>query len=440
MITSLLIRPVRHHAVRIPPTEVIALRNRVQQVALQTRYHGSSHGDTRVLFVGTFPPRECGIATFTDDVRDAYDACQGFPSDVIAVSDEGMEYQYASCVIGEINRNVRSTYVEAARIANAHDCDIVNVQHEYGLYGGHYGAMLVEFVAGLRKPVVITLHTVLPNPGDQLLNITRELCHRSETVIVLAEIGRQILQDVYGVDICKVKVVLHGAPDVPAHTSASGKRALGLETNTVLTTFGLLSRGKGIEYVLNALPTIFDRHPDAVYMLLGETHPEVRRVEGESYRESLREQAQSLGIGDRVRFENRYLADDEVVSYLMATDVYVSPSLDRSQIVSGTLSYAVACGRAAVATEYLYARELLAEGRGITVPLRDSHSLAGAINHVLDDPKLRHSIEANAYRFGRRMTWPRIAADYEEAFVASRLQSPHIASVAGSGFSYTLTL
>jgi len=229
---------------------------------------------------------------------------------------------------------------------------------------------------------------------------------------------------------------LHGAPDVPARTSVANKRALGLENKTVLTTFGLLSRGKGIEYVLDALPLIFEKHSEATYLLLGKTHPNLRKLDGESYRESLVERARLLGIGDRVRFEDRFISDDEVVSYLMATDVYVSASLERSQSVSGTLSYAVACGRVAIATEYMYARELLAEGRGITVPFRDSRALAGAVNLVLGDPMLRRSIEANAHRFGRRMTWPQVAAKYEAAFVDSGLQTrPAAGSRATLGIS-----
>ena len=420
---------------RYLPNKTIAPRKSSYQVRIPTGYFGSSDTRARVLFVGSYPPRECGIATFTEDVRNAYDLRQGFPSNVIAVSDEGTDYRYSSCVIGQIHRDMPFSYVDAARTANDHKCDIINVQHEYGLFGGDNGRMLIDFLVGLNKPVVITLHTTLPDPDAQMRYVTRELCNHSETVIVLAETSRQILQDVYGIDARKVKVVLHGAPDVPSRTSVANKRALGLENNTVLTTFGLLSRGKGIEYVLDALPLIFEKHPEAMYLLLGKTHPNLSKVDGESYRESLVERARLLGIGDRVRFEDRFISDAEVVSYLMATDVYVSSSLERSQSVSGTLSYAVACGRVAIATEYMYALELLAEGRGITVPFRDSRALAGAINLVLGDPALRRSIEANAHRFGRRMTWPRVAAKYEEAFVASGLQTRRAESRAARGIA-----
>ena len=420
---------------RYLPNKSIAPRKSSYQVRIPTGYFGSSDTRARVLFVGSYPPRECGIATFTEDVRNAYDVRQGFPSDVIAVSDEGTDYRYPSCVIGQIHRDVPFSYADAARAANDHKCDIINVQHEYGLFGGDNGRLLVGFLAGLRKPIAITLHTTLPDPDTHMRDVTRELCNHSDTVIVLAETSRRILQDVYGIDARKVKVVLHGAPDVPSRTSAAYKRELGLENKTVLTTFGLLSRGKGIEFILDALPLIFKEHPEATYLLLGKTHPNLRKIDGESYRESLAERARVLGIGDRVRFEDRFMTDDEVVSYLMATDVYVSTSLERSQIVSGTLSYAVACGRVAIATEYMYARELLAEGRGITVPFKDSRALAGAVNLVLGDHALRRSIEANAHRFGRRMTWPRVAAKYEEAFVASGLQTRRAESRAARGIA-----
>ena len=380
----------------------------------RTPVHGRSA--PRALFLSSYPPRECGIATFTEDVRGAYDALTGESSDVIAITEPGRQYTYPSYVIGEIDRDDPISYLEAARLANEHPADIVNIQHEFGLFGGERGAMLIEFLARLRKPAVLTLHTTVPDPDKQTRFVLRELCNRSDCVIALAYIGRQILERAYGIDPRKVAVVLHGVPDVPLRQSKHFKKVFGLEGKTVISTFGLLNRGKGIEYILDALPSIFARHPEAVYLLLGETHPEVAKREGESYRDSLLERVQQLGIGERLQFLNHYMSDDEVVAYLLATDVYVSPSLDPNQIVSGTLSYAVACGRAVVATEYLYATELLADGRGITVPFRDSGALAQAVNRVLDDPDLRTSIEVAAYRYGRQMTWLRVARRYQQAF------------------------
>ncbi len=381
-------------------------------------FNAPAHGVSRprVLFVGSYPPRECGIATFTEDIRGSYDILFGQPSDVIAVTDERRAYDYPPCVVAEIHRDDRQSFLAAARFANDHPADVVNVQHEYGLFGGDRGAYLLDFLAELRKPVVVTLHTTLPSPDERMRFVTRELCNRSSSVVVLAYTGRRILEEHYGIDPRRVEVILHGVPDVPLRRSHHFKRNLGLGDRHVLSTFGLLSRGKGIQYVIEALPAIFARHPDSVYLLLGETHPEVKKHEGEAYRESLAARVEELGLSDRVRFIDHYMHDAEVVEYLQATDVYVSPSLDPDQIVSGTLSYAVACGRVVVATASVYARELLADGRGITVPFRDSASVASAVNAVLDDPQLRSSLETTAYRFGRSMTWTRVARRYESAF------------------------
>ena len=373
-------------------------------------------GTPRALFVSSYPPRECGIATFTEDVKNAYDELAGVKSDVIAVTDPDATYDYSSCVVGQIQRDDPASYVAAARLANDHPADVINIQHEYGLFGGERGAMLIQFLQNLRKPVVLTFHTTLPDPEPALAHVTRELCNRADRVIVLSYEGRRLLETVYGIDGRKVNVVLHGAPDVPFRQSRHFKKQLQLGDHTLLATFGLINRGKGIEYVLDALPVVFDRHPNAMYLLLGETHPVVRRYEGEVYRESLIKRVEELGIADRVRFVDHYLSDGEIVSYLLATDVYLSPSLDPNQIVSGTLSYAVACGRVVIATEYLYARELLDDHRGITVPFRDSGALAAAINLVLDDPDLRSTIELSAYRYGRQMTWPRVARAYHQVF------------------------
>jgi glycosyltransferase involved in cell wall biosynthesis len=370
----------------------------------------------RALFLGSYPPRECGIATFTEDIRSAYDLLTGAASDVIAVNENGACYRYPHFVRCEITRDERPSYRRAAAFVNEHPAHVLNLQHEYGLFGGEEGGYVLDLLAEVRKPVVVTLHTTLPHPGERLRWVTRELCNRSERVIVLAYAGRRILEEHYGIDSRKIDVILHGVPDVPLRRSYHFKNALGLGDRTVLSTFGLLSRGKGIEYVIKALPAIFAQNPDAVYLLLGETHPGIRKTEGESYRQSLWQLVEGLGLAKRVFFIDHYMNDEEVVQYLQATDVYVSASLDPNQIVSGTLSYAVACGRAVVATASTYAKELLSDGRGMVVPFRNSQSIAAAVNAILGDPELRTSIETTAYRFGQTMTWSRVARKYEETF------------------------
>lgn len=388
----------------------------------------------RALFLSSYPPRECGLATFTEDIRGAYDIATGQSSDIIAVNDGPTPYAYPEAVRCEIQRDDRISYLRAARFASEHECDVVNVQHEYGLFGGDHGSYMLDFLSAVRKPVVLTLHTALPDPDERLHAVTRELCNRSDRIVVLAYSGRRILEEQYGIDPRKVDVILHGVPDVPLRRSYHFKRRFGLADRTVLSTFGLLSRGKGIEYVIDALPAIFSQNPEAVYLLLGETHPEVRRREGESYREELWQRVRGLGLANRVRFLDHYMDDEEVVEYLQATDIYVSPSLDPNQIVSGTLSYAVACGRAVVATASTYAKELLADGRGAIVPMRNSQSIAASVNAILGDPSMRASIETTAYRFGRGMTWSRVARQYERAFEqAQELEPTHVPSHAAGG-------
>ena len=371
----------------------------------------------RTLFVGSYPPRACGIATFTEDVRGAYDRLAGGSSAVLAVTDEGRSYRYGPEVLGEIRRDDWRSYDEAADAANASDAEVVNLQHEYGLFGGDWGDFIVEFLSRLRKAVVTTLHTLLPEPDARLRIVTRELCNRSDVVVVMSTAGAALLRSTYGIDGRKIRVVPHGAPDVPLRSTFRYKRRLGLAANKVIGTFGLIGRGKGIEYIIDALPAIFAAVPDAAYVLCGQTHPNVRQYEGEAYRESLRLRASALGVADRVHFFDHYMSDEEVVERLLAMDVYVSPSLDPNQVVSGTLSYAVACGRPVIATAYAYARDLLADGRGITVPFRNPDALASATVAVLRHGSLRRSMARAAHRFGRRMQWSAVARGYETAFV-----------------------
>jgi glycosyltransferase involved in cell wall biosynthesis len=387
----------------------------------------------RVLFVGSYPPRKCGIATFTEDIRGAYDEQNATSSPVIAINDPDGTYDYPSYVIGEIDREDLSSYRRAAAIANASGVDVVNVQHEYGLFGGERGSMLFEFLGALRLPVVLTLHTTLTDPDDTTLRITQALCRRADSVMVLTSSCKNTLASRYGVEPERIGVVMHGVPDVAPYHGLFYKRRLGLDESFVISTFGLLSPGKGIETIIGALPEVVARHPEVTYVLWGQTHPEVRRREGERYRTGLLERARELGVIDNVRFVDRYLSDEEVVSALLATDLYVSPSLDPHQAVSGTLSYALASGRAIIATPYRYARELLADGRGITVPFRDSAALAKAINLVIEDRDVRSLLETAAYRFGRRMTWPKVAADYTRVFLEARSErAPMVAVLSGA--------
>ena len=372
----------------------------------------------RAIFLGSFPPRECGIATFTKDVVDAFDKQFGTHSDVIAIDEPGGEgRRHGGEVVARLAEQDRYSYKEIAKYINHHPAELVNIQHEYGLFGGERGEWLVDLLKALEKPVVLTLHTVLPEPDETMLRVTRELCTHATKVITLSTTGHDLLEHVYGIDPERLRVVHHGVPDVPFQNTDSAKAQFGIGQRMVISTFGLINRGKGLEYAIEAMRSVVKRHPEALYLILGETHPVVRRQEGESYRESLQQMVRDFGLQNNVKLVDKYLDFDELVTYLLATDLYLTPYLNPTQIVSGTLAYAMGCGKAIVSTPYLYAQELLAHGRGFLCEFRDSKTIADHLIRLLDDPSLRRATERRAYRFGRQMTWPHVAAEYGRLFL-----------------------
>jgi glycosyltransferase involved in cell wall biosynthesis len=371
----------------------------------------------QALFLGSYPPRECGIATFTKDVVDAYDRAFGFASPVIAIDEPGADMRrYDPEVVARIREQSRDSYASAAELVSIYPADLINIQHEYGLFGGERGEWLADFMSVLDKPAVLTMHTVLPEPDETYLRVTQALCEEASKVVALSETGRGLLERVYGVDPDVLQVIHHGVPDVPFQDTAAAKASFGIGQRTVISTFGLISRGKGLEYAIEAMREVVKRHPETLYLILGETHPVVRRQEGESYRESLVAMVRQYGLHYNVQLIDKYLDFDEVVSYLAATDIYLTPYLNPAQIVSGTLAYAVGCGKAIVSTPYLYAQELLAHNRGFLCDFRDASSIATRLNMLLDDPALRRATERRAYRFGRQMTWPNVAMQYGRLF------------------------
>lgn len=351
------------------------------------------------------------------DVVTSYDAAFGTRSGVIAIDEPGAENRtYPSQVVAHLIQQDPASYAAVANFANAYPCDVVNIQHEYGLFGGNDGEWLVECIAQIRKPVITSLHTVLPDPSPEHLRVARALCATSSAVVVLSQTGRDIMINRYGIDAAKIRVVPHGVPDVPFRESTEEKKRLGLDGRMTISTFGLINRGKGLEYAIEAMNAVVARHPEALYMILGQTHPVIRRREGESYRDELKAEIAANKLADNVILVDKYLEFDELLAYLTATDIYLTPYLNPTQIVSGTLAYAVGCGKAIVSTPYLYARELLAHGRGFLVPARDGSAIATTLVALLDDPALRESTERRAYRYGRHMTWPNVAQSYGAVF------------------------
>ena len=372
--------------------------------------------EKRIAYVSTYPPRECGIANFTKDLTDAVDQLHEFrPSVVIAINEKGAIYKYDRRVRFQIERDSIDDYVQAAHYANLSKVDLVNLQHEFGLFGGEWGEYINSLLADLQKPVVTTLHTIVPNFGSDARTVLERIAENSSSIVVMTKTALQLL------DNCEIKrekidVIPHGCPDVPFVTSEKPKDSLGLRGRIVLSTFGLISRGKGIQYAIRALSSIVKREPRILYLIIGETHPEVRKFEGERYRKRLMRLVDELKLGKHVRFYNRFLSKRELMRYLQATDIYITPYVDRNQISSGTLVYALGTGKAIISTPYLHAEEALADGRGLICKFRNPASTAESINRVLENPQLKLSLERKAYAYSRNFTWPKVAEKYVELF------------------------
>jgi glycosyltransferase involved in cell wall biosynthesis len=333
---------------------------------------------------------------------------------VIAVNEKGAIYHYDKRVKWAIERDSVDDYLQAASYVNASNVDLVNLQHEFGLFGGDYGEYINYFLENLKKPVVTTLHTVQPDFDPKAQAVLRNIIAKSESIVVMVRVAIEILEK-QGIPIKSYAVIPHGCPYIPFVNSETIKSSLGLKGCFVISTFGLISRSKGIEYAIRALPSIIEREPKAVYLIIGETHPEVRKNEGEKYRNNLMKLINELGLENHVRFHNRFLLKRELVKYLQATDVYVTSYVSPNQISSGTLAYALGAGRAVVSTPYLHAQEVLAEGRGLFCKFRDSRSIADCINKLLDED-LRKIIQAKAYKYSRRFVWSNVAKRYAKLF------------------------
>lgn len=375
----------------------------------------------RVAMLGNYLPRQCGIATFTADLSDAIAAeLPALDCFVLAMNDGGARYPYPPRVRFEIAENEIAAYRRAADFLNVNTVDVVSVQHEYGIFGGKAGAHVLPLLHELRMPVVTTLHTILASPDAQQRRVMDDLTRISERLVVMSARGAALLQEVHGVPERKIDLIPHGIPSVPS--ASASKDRLGVEGKAVLLTFGLLSPDKGVEYVIDALPAILARFPQAVYIVLGATHPHVRERHGETYRVMLETRALQLGVDASVIFHNRFVSHDELTEFLAAADLYVTPSLQPDQSTSGTLAYAVGSGKAVISTPYVYARELLADGRGILVPWRDAGAIARAVNDLLADDAERLAVGQRAAAHGRSMEWPAVARRYVASFERARVE------------------
>lgn len=385
----------------------------------------------KVAFVGTYPPSECGIATFTKDLLEAIRQSNSMIEPAVISLDPDGVTQGADDVVLTVHPDRLLEYVDAADFVNSSGFAGVCLQHEYGIFGGTWGENILAFLNRVRVPVWVTLHTVVPNPAPYMARVLRRIYSACDAVVVMAERAKLLLQTDYKVPPSRAFLVHHGVPTVEFQGTEEAKAGFGYPGRIILSTFGLLSKGKGIQDAIRALPKVVKKFPNVTYLVLGQTHPKVRRAEGESYRESLEQLVGELGLSDNVEFVNRYLTFDELVSYLLATDIYITPYHGRNQIVSGTLAYAMGSGRAIISTPYLYAEELLASDRGIVVPFEDPDAIESGILRLLSNPDELENMRRRAYEFGKQMTWPSVGKSYArlfEATWASRVE-PMVAAV-----------
>jgi len=382
------------------------------------RGSGSIH---KLALLGNHLPRQCGIATFTTDLSDAIaNEFSQLDCFTLAMNDVGKRYGYPPQVRFEIAEGEPESYRRAADFLNVNDVDVVSLQHEYGIFGGKAGSHVLALLRELRMPIVTTLHTILAEPSPLQRGVMDELTELSERLIVMSANGVELLRDVHGVPERKIDLIPHGIPSVPVGNQSKDK--LGVEGKTLILTFGLLSPDKGIEYVIDALPAILERHPDTVYIVLGATHPHVKERHGEAYRFMLESRAQKLGVDSNIIFHNRFVSHEELVEFLAAADIYITPYLNSEQITSGTLAYALGSGKAVISTPYRYAQELLADGRGILVPWRDANAIAEQVTGLLADDGRRRALEERAAIHGRAMTWPVVARSYVRSFERARVE------------------
>ena len=375
----------------------------------------------RIAVIGNSLPRRCGIATFTTDLERAIaNSRPNLQTCIVAMNDHGQTYDYPGSVALQIKDDTIEDYVRAAAFLNAGRFDAVCLQHEFGIFGGEAGAHVLELLSRLSMPVITTLHTVLAKPTAAQRAVMERIVEASSKIIVMANKGRELLRSIYGVPDDKIEVIAHGIPDFPFVEPDAAKAKLGFSDRSVILTFGLLSPSKGIEVMIDAMPSILERRADAVYVVLGATHPNLVRDQGEAYRESLMTRVRELGIENHVVFLDQFVDQATLLEFISMCDVYVTPYLNEAQMTSGTLAYSFGLGKPVVSTPYWHALELLDDGRGVIVPFGNAAAIGKEIAQLLTDATRRQAMRERAYAVSRSMTWERTAERYMAVFENAR--------------------
>lgn len=373
----------------------------------------------RAIYVSSYIPRRCGIATYTKDLTNAINLLNPYAlAEIMAVNRKEEVLDYPWEVKFKINQDDLTTYLQAADYINQSGADLVLLQHEFGLFGGHCGEYIIPFVESIKRPLVTTFHTVVGDSDSNEGIILKRLIEKSQAIVVMMEKIREKLADWYGAPSKKIVVVPHGTPDLPFSPTDKFKKKKRIAGRLVLGNINLLSESKGIEYALGAVSLIAKKYPNVLYLIIGQTHPVVIQNEGEKYRNFLKKKVKKLGIDQNVRFVNEYISLDELIDWLKAIDIYITPYLQPQQSASGALAYAIGAGKPCVSTPYLYAQEVLSDGRGVLVPFRDSKSIAEAVITLGENAEKREEIEKKAYEYGRLMTWPNVALQHLDLFRA----------------------
>jgi glycosyltransferase involved in cell wall biosynthesis len=371
-----------------------------------------SNGKRNVAFLSTCLPRVCGLATFTQDLLNEFESIEDFNAPRVIALNDNKTYSYGSHVMAQIDQENRNDYKKTAEEINHSNVDLLIIQHEFGIYGGESGEYVLELAENLKIPFIVIFHTVLTNPSPKQHDIVKRLADLSVKSVTMAENTIADFTSIYGIALNKMVMLHHGVPLIQTESREKLKENYGLSSRQVLSTFGFLSPGKGIEYGIEAMGRVAIRHPEALYIVWGQTHPVVKERTGEVYRKKLTDLVTELGLENHVKFVDKLLTQEEVIQSLVLSDIYLTPYLGKEQAVSGTLAYGVGYGRVIVSTPYRYAVEMLADGRGLLADFRDSVSLEACILEILENPLRKEEMEARTSELGRTMMWKEVANSY----------------------------